>query len=398
MGLQRTRQQGHTIESIHEAMLDLRQIYPNAGAREMISLLFHEKGMSVARTVIRAYFAIYEPDLVRERKAQRLKRKRFWAAGVNDLFATLGHIPMVTQSDPGTENYGIANAHTMLRQWHDPALQGTLQHRWMRTKKNVMPAITWSQLRRRFTPGFESILDRGVDEGWYDSSNTLQVMVFCWVFIPWLQRELDAYWDRMNNTAKRRDRNKVLPHGVPNLIYNSPEDFGALDFKITAERDAIDHVRGIYINPNHPVFDLVPANLNNYIQQCYKRMGCPIVDRGSAWTVYCALLNTLQHNSDLGLLDDTGDEDSDGELEDLPLLDNHQDLPFNEVGYYMGGVGGGLGLDTVHHRQLESLVEEDEPDVPVDGDVNLVGLDHDGLVVWDFSNNEDDEISNADQW
>jgi hypothetical protein len=92
------------------------------------------------------------------------------------------------------------------------------------------------------------------------------------------------------------------------------------------------------------VFDLVPANLNNYIQQCYEQMGCPIVDRGSAWTVYRALLNTLQHNNNLGLLDDAGDEDSDRELEDLPLLDNHQDLPFNKVGYYMGGVGGGLGL------------------------------------------------------
>jgi hypothetical protein len=51
MGLRRTHQQGHTIESIREAMLDLRQFYPNAGAREMISLLFHEKGMSVARYI-----------------------------------------------------------------------------------------------------------------------------------------------------------------------------------------------------------------------------------------------------------------------------------------------------------------------------------------------------------
>ncbi|KAG1838861.1 hypothetical protein DFJ58DRAFT_845903 [Suillus subalutaceus] len=75
--------------------------------------------------------------------------------------------------------------------------------------------------------------------------------------------------------------------------------------------DVIDHVRGVYINPSHTVFDLVPANLNNYIQQCYEQMGCPIVDCGSAW--------------------------------------------INE------------------------------------------GLDHDGLVVWDFSNNEDDQISNADQ-
>lgn len=77
-------------------------------------------------------------------------------------------------------------------------------------------------------------------------------MVFRWVFIPWLQMELNAYKDRINNTSKRCDRNKVcrsmfisrhfndshhasckvLPHGIPDMIYNSLEDFGALDFKV----------------------------------------------------------------------------------------------------------------------------------------------------------------------
>jgi hypothetical protein len=75
-------------------------------------------------------------------------------------------------------------------------------------------------------------------------------MIFRWIFIPWLQCELDRYQDRVNNTLKRPDRNKVfdclivviyiclaltiqvLPHGVPNLIYESPEAFGALDFKV----------------------------------------------------------------------------------------------------------------------------------------------------------------------
>ncbi|KAG2110404.1 uncharacterized protein F5147DRAFT_797184 [Suillus discolor] len=257
-----------------------------------------------------AYFATYKPDLVWERKAQHLKRKHFWAAGVNDLFAINQHdkwlifglalhtgiepfsgcivwicvwhsnrnpqlilsyyldtiqaldMPMVMQSDPGSENYGIANGHT--------------------------PTLC-------FTPGFKSILDRGVNEDWYDSSNTLQVMIFHWVFIPWLQHELDAYRDRVNNTAKRLDRNKVLPHGVPNLIYDSPEDFGALDFKITVERAAIDHIRGVYINSSHPVFDLVPPNLGNYIQMCYEQMGCP--------TVYHDLLNKLQHSDNSALLD-----------------------------------------------------------------------------------------------
>jgi len=51
MGLIQTRQQGHTPESIQDAMQELRVVYPNAGAREMISLLFHEMNMCVSRSV-----------------------------------------------------------------------------------------------------------------------------------------------------------------------------------------------------------------------------------------------------------------------------------------------------------------------------------------------------------
>jgi hypothetical protein len=45
----------------------------------------------------------------------------------------------------------------------------------MRTKKNVMPEIAWSQLCCRFTPGYELLFDKGVESGWYDSNNVLQV-------------------------------------------------------------------------------------------------------------------------------------------------------------------------------------------------------------------------------
>lgn len=57
-------------------------------------------------------------------------------------------------------------------------------------------------------------------------------MVFRWVFIPWLQAELNSYQDRVNNTRKRHDKKKVLPHGIPELIFRYSEDYGALDFKV----------------------------------------------------------------------------------------------------------------------------------------------------------------------
>lgn len=49
LGLRRTRQQAHTPESIQPVMIGLRQMYPNAGVREMVSLIFHEHDMAVSR-------------------------------------------------------------------------------------------------------------------------------------------------------------------------------------------------------------------------------------------------------------------------------------------------------------------------------------------------------------
>ncbi|PPQ91133.1 hypothetical protein CVT25_013281, partial [Psilocybe cyanescens] len=238
------------------------------------------------------YFKIFEPQLVKECKAGQLKRRRFWSAGINDLWAVdqhdkwkkfglalhtgiypfpgkihwmkvwwtnnnpklialyyidrveaTGYMPLVSQSDPGSENYGIVNAQTVLRHWHDSSLVGTIQHRWMRHKKNVMLEIAWSQLRRRFTPGFEDILQCGVTNDWYDIGNPLD-------------QELDSYVDKLNNTRKWANRNKVLPHGIPNDICDSPDHFGCLDFKVKVDKNAINYVRGLYAPPQDPVFEL----------------------------------------------------------------------------------------------------------------------------------------------
>ncbi|KAG2131698.1 uncharacterized protein EDB93DRAFT_1255389 [Suillus bovinus] len=303
---------------------------------------------------------------------------------------------MVTQSDPGTENYGIANAHTMLCQMYDPALQGTLQHRWMQTKKNVKPEITWSQLRHRFTPGFETLLDEGVENSWYDSDNTLQVcafsMIFRWVFIPWLQCELDRYQDRVNNTLKRPDRNKVLPHGVPNLIYESAEDFGALDFKVAVKQDAIDHVRNIYVNPDHPVFDLVPKLLNDLIQDCYDDLGCPPVTCQSVWTIYLDLYHSIQHSAQIPAIVDSLTDVTDSDEEHFPLLENQKDLFFHgdtDRAYYMGGIHGRHGLDASDHRQLDELAELDEPGADLLPTAPII--EEEGLVITGFSDEEDND-------
>jgi hypothetical protein len=89
-------------------------------------------------------------------------------------------IPLITQSDPGSENYGIANCHTVTRQRLDPSLKGTLQHKWMnKNAMNVKPEAVWSILRRHWTVGFENLLETGMHQGLYNLDDPLQKYSCC---------------------------------------------------------------------------------------------------------------------------------------------------------------------------------------------------------------------------
>ncbi|KAK0232496.1 hypothetical protein EDD85DRAFT_736188, partial [Armillaria nabsnona] len=53
-----------------------------------------------------------------------------------------------------------------------------------------------------------------------------------YIFILWLQNELDEYIVK-NNTIKKRHNQKVAcPNGVPLLVEQAPEHFDAKDYKV----------------------------------------------------------------------------------------------------------------------------------------------------------------------
>ncbi|KAI6137018.1 hypothetical protein F5141DRAFT_1209330 [Pisolithus sp. B1] len=424
LGLLHTCQQGHTCESIQDIMVEMRRMYPDAGLREMIRLLFHEHGMAVSRSVMQEYFITYEPQLLRQCEVNCLQHHCFWVASVNDIWAIdqhdkwlhfglalhtsiepfsgqilwmrvwhsncnlqlilsyfldtvkeFGYIPMITQSDPGTENFALANAQTLLHQMHDPTLEGYVQHWWMCMKKNIKPEIAWSQLHCHFSPSFESLLNTGVDAGWYDPDNTLQLMVFCWVFIPWLQVELNSYQDHINNSQKHCDKRKVLPHGIPELIYTCAEDYGALDFKVMVSPAAIEQVRCLYIDPNHIVFDLVLHSLNMFIEECYLQLGRPSIGCTSTWNVYHDILDLMQHCTDVPAILATTEDHVTEDAEEVNLLPGLQDL--HEMEGYMG---------KANHLQAMEAFNHDEPDI-----LNEIDAAPTLLVVHFSSEDEDDE-------
>ncbi|KAI0712154.1 hypothetical protein C8Q76DRAFT_621798 [Earliella scabrosa] len=345
LGLKKTRQQGHTIDSIHTQMMEIKKRFPTAGFNEIAKKLRLNYNIFASRAVIQQWCHRYEPDAVEARKHRKFKRYRFWAAGVNDFWTfdqhdkwgprfglwlhvgtepvsgeikwlriwwnnsnprlvtkyyldavrKTGGIPLVTQSDPGSENFGVANAHTYIRHTLDSSLQGTLQHRWMRKRMNIKPEIVWSILARQWKPGFEGILQLGVDQGWYDPSDPLDTLIFRWLAIPWLQAELDVFVKEFNHSPRRACKHKVLPHGIPVLIAADPHAFGVEDFKIRIPNELIDTVEAEWAPPDHPVFQLVPPAFQIRISAFAEELGSPQVTSDSFWQVYLLLKQRFAH-------------------------------------------------------------------------------------------------------
>ncbi|KAG6808192.1 hypothetical protein H0H92_005087, partial [Tricholoma furcatifolium] len=352
--------QDHLIkvpESVHKIFYDQALFYKNF------------------RSLLLSYFQESEPEAVRSRKKHRFRRKRFWAAGVMDILSIdqhdkwkrfglwlhlacdpypgriawlkiwwcnrntrllnnyyinagrkVGGVPLVTQSDRGKENNGIANMHTALRHRLDPSLNDTLQHRWCIDKSNIKAEALWSQLRRQFTPGFENILDKGLNEGLYDPLDPLESLVFRWLAIPWLQAELDAWAERYNTTKRRQDKHKLLPHGIPNLIHDNPQDYGAKNFMVIVTPDLFDELEAQYAPPDDPVFLLAPQAFQEQAFALYNAMGSPGVSSVTFWDIYTQLLTAFRSADDTQALREALLTLNEGEEYETPLIAGLHDL------------------------------------------------------------------------
>ncbi|KAI6014646.1 hypothetical protein EDC04DRAFT_2904024 [Pisolithus marmoratus] len=94
---------------------------------------------------------------------------------------------------------------------------------------------------------------------------------------------------------------KVTPHSIPELIYSYAGDYGALDFKIMISLAAIEQVQKLYINPNHPVFNLIPPALSTFIKACYLQLGHPFI--GCMSLILFILILEANHLQDMDVLD-----------------------------------------------------------------------------------------------
>lgn len=124
-----------------------------------------------------------------------------------------------------------------------------------------------------------------------------------------MQAELDNWRWKVNTYTKRSDKHKVLPHGRPALIFESPESFGCYDFKVTklidiptvvtyivlllqipVSEEIIAEAERQFTKPGTVVHELVAPPFHIKALELYNNIGCPTVTRETVWDVYHNLL------------------------------------------------------------------------------------------------------------
>ncbi|GLB40063.1 hypothetical protein LshimejAT787_0705730 [Lyophyllum shimeji] len=391
MGLKGTIQQAATFETITEIYKILRARFPTMGARRMVTVIRQDYSIRVSEKLVNDFLRAVEPEAVAERKRCRFKRRRFWSAGVMEYLSIdqhdkwgrfglwlhigldpfpgriawlkvwwcnrnprllihfyieaarrVGGIPLLTMSDRGRENNGIANMHTVIRHRLDPSLRGTLQHRFCVRTTNIKPEAGWSQFRAQWAPGFEDLFDYGINGGLYSPSDPLENLVFRWLAIPWLQTEIDNWVRLYNSSTRRANKNKILPHGVPNLIHAKPERFNSKNFQIMISSEIFDELQQEWAPLDDPVFQLTPASFHVQADAHYTSLGRPAISKGTFWDVYADLLGCFR----AGPVDQTLEQDFNlanlGADWDMELIEGLKEV---RAGDEAVGDGVVLGLD-----------------------------------------------------
>ncbi|GJE85704.1 hypothetical protein PsYK624_017830 [Phanerochaete sordida] len=99
--------------------------------------------------------------------------------------------------------------------------------------------------------------------------------VFCYLVIPWLRTELDEYIEHHNNTPHQADKHKVLPHCVPEDIFDHPENYGVTDYRIQVPNDVLQAAEGEWASKDHPVFQLVLPPVDAFLDEQLRLAGNP---------------------------------------------------------------------------------------------------------------------------
>ncbi|XP_057311375.1 uncharacterized protein LOC130649161 [Hydractinia symbiolongicarpus] len=138
-------------------------------------------------------------------------------------------IPAYIRIDKGTETGVMATMQSYLRRNCEDLDDPTESVCYGPSTSNQIERW-WKELHERLEKYFKDGLQWLKEERHYDPHNEADRNIMKYVMIPLIQRELDEFREIVWNTHRiRKQKNTILPDGIPNHIYDFPQEYDLLE-------------------------------------------------------------------------------------------------------------------------------------------------------------------------
>ena len=143
---------------------------------------------------------------------------------------TVKAIPCVLRADRGTENGHVRHIQVYFRSQHDDPLSGESSFVYGKSTGNQRIESFWGQLRRLCVQFWMNLFKDMVSRGLLDTSDKVDILAMRYCYIHLIRRDLDRMANEWN-VHPIRPNNAETQCGRPNMMYFSPETFGACTYR-----------------------------------------------------------------------------------------------------------------------------------------------------------------------
>ena len=130
-------------------------------------------------------------------------------------------------------------------------------------------------------------LCEGLESNLYNDNDLLEGYIFRYLWIPFVQKELDLYREQINSTIRKKSKLAILPNDRPDLIYVNPTNYGLMECGFPLEPDDVSLVDSLIKKYTVGTEALnLPEDFIEAAEIVYRNIGRPEIELSNIWFVF----------------------------------------------------------------------------------------------------------------
>lgn len=201
---------------------------------------------------------------------------------------TYGFLPTLIRTDKGTEATLMEDMHMALRYAHEDNFSGTKSFLRGKSTRNQRIESYWRQFRQHMGDFYTDLFKKMEQDNLLDVYNVMHIECLRYCFEIVIKEDIMLTMREWNEHRVRSQNNRNIVGGIPNVLFECPEMFGATDYQKPLN---LDHVAYLKQHTEEPY--LVSSIFKQFVDDLLQMAPRPS-NAEDAFNLYIKLLDAIE--------------------------------------------------------------------------------------------------------